>query len=905
MTGMFLRILGMSLTASIVIGAVILLRLALKRAPKVFSYMLWFAVIFRLLCPASFELPVGIVMPVSVDILPESSLNKDMMPKPAPEPIALPESAEEYFVDTSEGYYPRDDRSGYTGYYEAAPAVTGAEISPYESNASASADETGTAAKITPLFCISAAWLAGVFIMALSGIISCICLSVRLKGARRIKDTDDDIFISETVDNAFIMGIFFPKIYLPAAAEQKNRELIILHERTHIRRCDHIAKLVMYATLCLHWFNPLVWLSFRLFERDMEMSCDEAVTGRMSREEKADYSQALLSVSARKAVYFTACFGENGAKSRIKNVLSFKKPAFWVMVLCGAAVIAAAAMLMVNRRPDNIPQGYETNVLADREDESGNIFQKMFSPDNTEYYSSYFFEKYAPDDTYECELETNNITLPDRSAGLLIKALTDLNTAPVNNGMGGGGKIDFEISCKADDHDKIMLLHSTEYEPIRYFIGVVINAKHDHIESPANFFYEITESDHERLLSLCDEVIEQNSAPISVLDMIVSSKYDEAALTYNGNTRYLSYDDTNALLDLLRQYSYEESDEPVSRAGLEYKDMRYIQFYPNGHLAGYNSAALSVCHAMSVIGTEYYIIDIANLNSYHDHIITKEQYNEIVKCFDGYFGAPPKIIALYYPSVQWKNSVYYASEFPFIYYADNDICVFSEGSGRGIFMYSFKEERLIFETNTDERPGSNTTLIFQGVSLRSGEPELYFRLGLDADGPVYRTNIEKMQLEYVPDEDISKMEKSHSVHIPDSVLEAVRINESGSEYVYWELSDSDPEMSWTLYSTTLVKHTAEGDERYVPFKKHYISENIYFAFAYSQGEFSLYQPLSSSYNDRLTGKYTREDNVLICTAETGDIFRFEEKEDTLRYTEQGSAQGIYTIEDGLSFKQAG
>lgn len=377
MSMLFLKILSMSLTASVVICVVLLLRLVLRRAPKVFSYVLWLAAAFRLLCPLSYELPVGIPS-ANVSIAEESVLLKSLAVPAQSEAVNndLNDLIVEYdpavSIPEMHGYSNFPDNTGAADDNDSIPSASDPDYGytqpiavetapPYiydegyfrndeaAETSGSSAAQTENETSFTLLFLISLIWLAGSVIMAMWGIISYIRLSLRLKDAEPYRE---NVCITNKIGNAFIMGIFRPRIYLPQSCNSTDRELILLHERTHLRRGDHIAKPVMYAALCLHWFNPLVWVSFRLFEKDMEMSCDEKVTGSMSREEKADYSQALLSVSAKKAAAFTACFGESGAKSRIKNVLSFKKPALWVMLLSGAAVVFMAAFLMGNSSPD-------------------------------------------------------------------------------------------------------------------------------------------------------------------------------------------------------------------------------------------------------------------------------------------------------------------------------------------------------------------------------------------------------------------------------------------------------------------------------------------------------------------------------------------------------------------------
>lgn len=333
MTDIFIRVIEMSMTASIVIGAVVVLRLILRRAPKVFSYVLWAAALFRLLCPVSFELPsapipsVEIPYSTNVDYRNADSLfitHNDVEIVPAPE-------------------YSEQQRS----------------VSPQVTAVPEPVSEIPVKREINLLAVASYIWALAVIIMTFRGIISWARLSHYLRSAQKM---GGNVYVSPAISDPFIMGIIRPKIYLPTGLSCTESELIIRHEKAHMHRGDHIAKLVMYGALCVHCFNPLVWLMFRLFERDMEMSCDEKVTANMTKEQKADYSQTLLKISAKPTAAFTACFGESGTKQRIKNVLSFKKPAVWVVIVLAVAAVAVSVVLCINRgtEPDlvTVPDVY-------------------------------------------------------------------------------------------------------------------------------------------------------------------------------------------------------------------------------------------------------------------------------------------------------------------------------------------------------------------------------------------------------------------------------------------------------------------------------------------------------------------------------------------------------------------
>lgn len=317
---LFPLILNMSLTASVVILLILPVRLGLRRAPKVFSYALWAVVLFRLLCPVS--VGAGFSLLGLLDA-----------------PVRERESG------ASAVEYVRPGRAfGLNETSPAAPAGDGETpdhvIFP---NSPAALDVVSPArpAAVLPLV-----WLAGVGGMALYGVGSLLLLRRRLVGTVRL---EGNLWLADHTRSPFVLGVLRPRIYLPSSLEEGEREYIILHERYHIRRLDHIIKLLAFGALCLHWFNPLVWLAFVLAGNDMEMSCDEAVLKRLGGDVRADYSASLLSLATGRTIIAGTplAFGEGDAKGRIKNLLRWKRPKLWVAVcaglICGLVIAACAA----------------------------------------------------------------------------------------------------------------------------------------------------------------------------------------------------------------------------------------------------------------------------------------------------------------------------------------------------------------------------------------------------------------------------------------------------------------------------------------------------------------------------------------------------------------------------------
>ena len=307
---LFSQVLDMSLTGAVVILCVLVARFLLRKAPKAFSYALWAVVLFRLLCPVSFSAPVSVLS------------------------LTEPAVAEGEGIVTALTYIPAQVSEAAVSEetYISLPAE------PVEQTA----DLMGIASKI---------WLAGLLLMGIYSLMQYILLRSRLVGAVHLRGR---YYLADRIDTPFVLGIFRPRIYLPSTLPQQERRFIIAHERHHIRRGDHIIKLLAYAALCIHWFNPLVWLSFVLAGKDMEMSCDEAVIRKLGPKIRADYSAALLRLSTgRRVIAGTPlAFGEGDTKGRVKNMAKWKKPRVWVSIFCVVVCIVVLVICAVNPREE-------------------------------------------------------------------------------------------------------------------------------------------------------------------------------------------------------------------------------------------------------------------------------------------------------------------------------------------------------------------------------------------------------------------------------------------------------------------------------------------------------------------------------------------------------------------------
>ena len=272
MTAIFERVLNMSLTGSIVIAVVLVARLLLRRAPKIYSYMLWAVVLFRLLCPISLSAGLSVLKPL---------------------PVTTSQGLSTVTYRPVEPVFPA---SGEIGQEDARPEP-------------AETVKTETGAQVMTL--AAAVWLTVGGALAGCSLVQYTVLRRKLREAAPYRG---DVYLSDSIATPFVMGVLAPKIYLPSDTPKAERRFIIAHERHHLHRGDPLWKLLGYLALCVHWFNPLVWLAFFLGGKDMEMSCDEAVLNRLGEDIRADYSQALLRLATHKRLIagMPLAFGEGG-----------------------------------------------------------------------------------------------------------------------------------------------------------------------------------------------------------------------------------------------------------------------------------------------------------------------------------------------------------------------------------------------------------------------------------------------------------------------------------------------------------------------------------------------------------------------------------------------------------------
>ena len=335
MNELFLKIINMSISASWLVLAVLILRFVLKKAPKWINVLLWGIVAIRLICPFSFESTLSLI--------------------PSAETIPL-----NIGMDTTPTI-----NSGISAINNAVNPIISQSNTPM---AGASVNLLQITIGIYEYI-----WIFGMIALALYTAISYWRLRRKVDTAVRYKD---NIFQSENVSFPFVLGIIKPRIYLPFKMNGQYLEYVVAHEQAHICRKDHWWKPLGFLLLMIHWFNPLMWLAYVLLCRDIELACDEKVIKELGNEQRGDYTQALVACSINRRM-IAACplaFGEVSVKERVKSVMNYKKPAFWVIIISVIVCVGVTVCFLTNPKQDSytlrivVPAGsQEKFVYTDEE----------------------------------------------------------------------------------------------------------------------------------------------------------------------------------------------------------------------------------------------------------------------------------------------------------------------------------------------------------------------------------------------------------------------------------------------------------------------------------------------------------------------------------------------------------
>lgn len=322
MDRIFLNIVNMSITSSYVILCILMARPLLKKTSRTLTYCLWGIPFLRLIFPFSIQSIFSLI-----------SINT----KTIPEDIV----------------------------YAHTPKINSG-IKVIDSAVNRVLPDPMVGASMNPIqiwiLLGEIIWLSGLGILIIYSIYSTTKLSKNLRTRRLLYN---NIYETANIKTPFVFGIISPKIYLPTNLSEGEKSYIIKHEETHIKRFDHLIKFIFYIILCIHWFNPLAWLAFSLMNKDMELSCDEMVIKEMGNGIKKDYSNSLLSLSTGRRIVGGSplAFGENNIKTRIRSILNYKRPKFWIVFMGIIALIVLAIGLLSNpKEQDNV--GQESEILT-------------------------------------------------------------------------------------------------------------------------------------------------------------------------------------------------------------------------------------------------------------------------------------------------------------------------------------------------------------------------------------------------------------------------------------------------------------------------------------------------------------------------------------------------------------
>lgn len=313
MDDVFLKLVNLSISASWLILAVLVLRVVLKKAPKWVMPLLWGVVALRLVCLFSIESALSLIP--SAETIPSEIVTETR------EPVLYEQATLDIVTNPT--------------------LPSAAEVPVGVSRQQAQVDFN----------IYSVLWLAGMAALLVHALVSAGRLKRKLATAILLRD---NIYESEFVDSPFVFGVVKPNIYLPMHMDEGTAAYVIAHERAHLARRDHWWKVLGYLVLALHWFNPLVWVAYILFCRDIELACDEKVVKGLDGAARADYSQALLSCAApgRAVAACPLAFGEGNIKTRVKSALHYKKPAFWVAAAAVLAVVIVAVCFLTNPKSE-------------------------------------------------------------------------------------------------------------------------------------------------------------------------------------------------------------------------------------------------------------------------------------------------------------------------------------------------------------------------------------------------------------------------------------------------------------------------------------------------------------------------------------------------------------------------
>lgn len=393
MEKVFVEVLNMGLTATWVVLAVLAVRALCRKAPKSLIVCLWALVGLRLVIP---------FVPESVTSLLPSGR------------IVSPEilTAEEPSIFT-----------GVAALNMAINPVLSEHLSPSYSISSATMPGTGANPMQTVAFAAMVVWFAGMAVMFAYSLGSYLWLRYKVRVSLCWRD---NIYVCDSIATPFVFGLIKPRIYIPSGMDEAQRECVIAHETAHLKRKDHWWKTIGFALLSVYWFHPLLWISYLLFSRDIERACDERVVKKLDTDARKAYAEALVACSLQKRMMF-ACplsFGEVGVKDRVKSVLHYKKPAFWIVVGTVVAGIVVAVCFLTNplsgaKTPDRNADTAGESIIGGADGPTKVFLVGVIDEDSIRYLRKQYPEYFDLDTSEGLELYVWQMGGSSYSCGLL------------------------------------------------------------------------------------------------------------------------------------------------------------------------------------------------------------------------------------------------------------------------------------------------------------------------------------------------------------------------------------------------------------------------------------------------------------------------------------------------------
>ncbi|MBQ4564096.1 MAG: hypothetical protein IJA58_06425 [Lachnospiraceae bacterium] len=495
----FSQILEMSIIAGYCVLAVLVLRWLLRKAPRRYTYLLWLVVAFRLVCPLTVDSAFSIF---NLNLMPESMKAESALPEAGGAESELPNMSPEIGGAESELPIVPPQMDGATnelpnvppqiggsesGLPSVPPQMDGTEsglpnvppqiggngaenLQPGESLTDrAETQSGGTWWKELRWQTVGTwIWIVGMIALGAVMLTSWIRLWLRVRTAVKVRTR---VYETDAIDSAFVMGIIKPTIYLPVGLNRQEQGWILLHETCHIWRKDYAVKMLATVLTIIYWFNPLVWVAWFVMCRDMEMSCDEMALEGASGEMRKEYSRTLLTVATNKKLNWNVitAFGEISVKSRIKHVLSFKKPAVWMGAMFAMVLVVALVVFGTNGQANEEVKAGETvgeeltTDVDDQKDTSGEA--------NTEETESVEMITEIPNSK---ELST---AMERMTRELWLKMLSRIDTGSRSCCPSNAGRDEAVRHQLNENYDVEMVLEAFKYIDSAYSVSALYNSE--------------------------------------------------------------------------------------------------------------------------------------------------------------------------------------------------------------------------------------------------------------------------------------------------------------------------------------------------------------------------------------------------------------------------------------------